>query len=122
MIFFFDRYTEHAEKLQDTMRRMGRTAEIMVMEENGFLPDGISSVYGYFLARQQGKKRTEKDLPAAFLNVPEPWEICITGSRGTICYDGCEKASVYFVSGAGRNGLQRIEWYREDGRVRRTDF
>lgn len=122
MIFFFDRYTEYAEKLQDTMRRMGRTAEIMVMEENGFLPDGISSVYGYFLARQQGKKRTEKDLPAAFLNVPEPWEICITGSRGTICYDGCEKASVYFVSGAGRNGLQRIEWYREDGRVRRTDF
>ena len=63
------------------MRRMGRTAEIVVMEENGFLPDGISSPYGYFRTRYHREIQAEKDLSAAFLNVPEPWEICITGSR-----------------------------------------
>ena len=104
------------------MRRMGRTAEIVVMEENGFLPDGISSPYGYFRTRYHREIQAEKDLSAAFLNVPEPWEICIAGSRGSIYQDGCGKASVYFVNEAEKNGLWRIEWYREDGRVWRTDF
>lgn len=122
MIFFFDRFTGHVKKLQDTMRCMGRTAKIVVMEENGSLPDGISSPYGCFSARHNREKQVEKDLAMVLLNVPEPWEICTTGNKGTIYYDGCEKASVSFRTQPEGTGLQKIEWYGDKGRICRTDY
>ena len=81
MIFFFDRYTEHVKNCRIPCGAWDGRRKSWLWKKNGFLPDGISSPYGYFRTRYHREIQAEKDLSAAFLNVPEPWEICINGQQ-----------------------------------------
>lgn len=70
---------------------------ISVLEDNGFLPEGITSPYEYFLARENGCSPEERDLFFNFIQVPEYWEIR-TGNRGGGIYDmGRKKADIYIT-------------------------
>ena len=55
MIILFDKYTDFTKKLQETMRQLERAVNIVVLEDNGFLPCGITSPYEYFTFRQNGE-------------------------------------------------------------------
>lgn len=70
---------------------------ISVLEDNGFLPEGITSPYEYFLARENGGIPEERELFFNFIQVPEYWEIR-TGNRGGGIYDmGRKKADIYIT-------------------------
>ena len=49
MVVFFDKYTDSIKKLQETMCYMDFDAKIVVLRDDGFLPEGILSPYDYFV-------------------------------------------------------------------------
>ena len=96
MLFFFDRYTENVVKLQETMRCLGQEIEIAVLQDNGFLPAGIGSPYEFFIYGNRREELVEKNLFYNFIDLPEFWEVRLTGWTGGIFDMGREKAKIYF--------------------------
>ncbi len=122
MIAFFDKYTENAGKLQETMRCMGEDAKIAVLSGEGFLPSGILSPYDFFSYGSRQEGFAEKDLFYNFIPLPEFWEVRLTGGTGGIFDMGCEKAKIYFREPAEKRNVQRVEWHMEDGWVYKIDY
>lgn len=122
MIFFFDKYTENVEKLRETMRCIGQDVKIAVLGDDGFLPSGILSPYEFFTYQGRQADFTKKDLFYNFIEIPEFWEVRLTGWTGGIFDMGCEKAKIYFREPAEKRNVQRVEWHMEDGWVYKIDY
>lgn len=122
MTILFDKFTDNAEKLQETLRQLGSNVKIVVMEDNGFLPSGISSPYEYFVLQQNEEMHKEKELFYDFLQIPEFWEIRMKGDKGGIYDMGCEKAIVYFTEPVEKRIVQRVEWHTENGWTYKIDY
>ena len=122
MLFFFDRYTENVVKLQETMRCLGQEIEIAVLQDNGFLPAGIGSPYEFFIYGNRREELVEKNLFYNFIDLPEFWEVRLTGWTGGIFDMGREKAKIYFKEPAEERNVQRVEWHMENGWVYKIDY
>ncbi|MCM1231928.1 MAG: accessory Sec system glycosyltransferase GtfB [Ruminococcus flavefaciens] len=123
MLVFFDRYTDNVKKVQETLRGLGREVKIAVLQDNGFLPSGVSSPYEFFAYRNREEELTEKDLFYNFIELPEFWEVRLTGwTLGGIFDMGREKAKIYFKEPAEKRNVQRVEWHMEDGWVYKIDY
>lgn len=121
MTIVFNKYTDYVGKLQKTIQRMGRNARIVVLEDNGFLPDQISSPYKYFVYEKNREALKEKELYYNFLEVPEFWEIRLSGMHGTVYDMSCKKADIYFTDPIEKKNVQRVEWCMESGWVYKID-
>ncbi len=122
MRFLFERNTEDTRQLQETMRCLGKEIEIVVLEDDGFLPSGASSPHEYFIAEQNGMVHAEKGLFYAIMEVPEFWEIRSKGELGAIYDMGVEKAVIYFTEPVEKRIVQRVEWHTEDGWIYKIDY
>ncbi len=107
MIIFSNKYTEDIEKLRVTIHCLGEEIDIVVFEDNAFLPKGVSSPYEYYISKQNCNEHAEKGLFYDSLVIPEYWEIRPNGAIAGIYYMGCERATVYFCEQrCGRSGWQ----------------
>lgn len=122
MIIVCDRYTEDTEKLREMMGDMDPDVKTVVLEDDGFLPEGIWSPCGQFLYGQGQEAMEEKELYYNFLEVPEFWEIRLVGQHGAIYDMGCKKADIYFSESSDRESVQRVEWCMENGWIYRIDY
>lgn len=123
MLAFFDRYTENVEKLRETMHCMGWEVKVAVLQDDGFLPAGISSPYEFFVYRNRGKELLEKDLFYNFIELPEFWEVRLSGwAMGGIFDMGIEKAKIYFREPIEKRNVQRVEWHMENGWIYKIDY
>lgn len=133
MIVFSDNYTEDVKKLHETMKYMEIDVKIVVLEDEGFLPDGISTPYEYYILKQNQEQHVERDLFYDSLEVPEYSAVCMNSATAGIYYMGRELATIYFYeqwqkSGADsiesekRQIVQRVEWHMEGGWTYRIDF
>lgn len=118
----FEKYTDNTKKLQETMRHLRNNVEIVVLEDNGFLPCGISSPYEYFALQQNCEPHDERKLFYNSLEVPEFWEIRMKGDKGGIYDMGCEKAIIYFTEPMEKRIVQRVEWHMESEWVYKIDY
>lgn len=122
MLIFFDRYTENVEKVRRTMEHMEQEVKMAVLQDNGFLPAGVSSPYEFFTYRNREEELTEKDLFYNFIDLPEFWEVRLNGWTGGVFDMGCEKAKIYFKEPAEARNVQRVEWHMENGWVYKIDY
>ena len=49
VILFFEKYSEKGRKLHESFKVAGCEYPVLVVEEDGFLPDGVESIYGFYL-------------------------------------------------------------------------
>ncbi len=122
MVVFSDRNTEYIRKMQETFDRIGLTVKIVVLEDDGFLPEGIGSPYAFFAYREHPGELEEKDLFYNFLELPLFWEVRLKEGRGAVFHMGVEKARICFKEPVQERNVLRVEWHMEDGWVYRTDF
>ena len=121
MVVFSDKKTEYIEKVQETFRAMGRKAEIIVLEDDGFLPEGTSSPYEFFAYKDHQGELAKKELFYNFLELPLFWEVRLIGDKGAVFDMGCEKARIYFKEPVENRNVLRVEWHTEDGWIYRVD-
>lgn len=123
MVVVFDKYTDNTEKLREMMRRGNLDAEIVVLEDDGFLPDRIQSPYEYFVYGQEQGALKERELFCDFLEVPDFWEIRSGDLTHGGIYDmSCKKADIYFTKPYEKKNVQRVEWCMDSGWVYRIDY
>ncbi len=122
MIVVFDKYTDNAKKLLEMMRHEDLNVKVVVLNDDGFLPDDVFSPYDYFVYGKNQEVLKEKDLFFDFLEVPEFWEIRAVGVYGGIFDMGCKKADIYFTDPIEKRNVKRVEWCMESGWKYKIDY
>lgn len=123
MVVVFDKYTDSTETLLEMLKCMEAEAEIVILRDNGFLPEDVRSLYEYFVYGQNQEALEERELFCNFLEVPEFWEIRSGDMTHGGIYDmGCKKGDIYFANPYEKKNVQRVEWCMENGWVYKIDY
>ena len=122
MVLLFDSYSQDSQNLYTSFRRAGYECPAAVIEDDGFLPEGVTSVYGFFLGNFQGEKGVP-GKPRYFnqIPVPEYWEISGNNSLGKVHDLSRERARIFYAEPKHRRLVKVVDWYDERGVVRASD-
>lgn len=114
MLNVFDTYSRESQDLLHSMQESGFTHPTVVLEPNGFLPDGVESPFLYFLGQPKGEKRGRyfNEVP-----VPDFWEISGDNSSGKVNYYGQEKARIAYHATSYKRIVESVEWLDDKGQV-----
>lgn len=121
-LLLFDNYGQGSRSLHESLKMAGYDCPAVVIEDDGFLPDGVISVYGFFL----GDFKTvlgAKTRPKYFneITVPEYWEISGTNSNGKVQDLYKERAKIFYAEPKHKRLVRIVDWYDERGVVRFSD-
>ena len=128
IVLLMDRFDNGSRDLFDSMAAAmpgGLTA--VVIEDDGFLPDGVTGVFEYFMEEAGGEDASQGDdhggRPLFFDRVPVPdyWEISGTNERGTIRDKDLERAAIFYAKPRHRRLVKAVDWKDPSGTVRFTE-
>ena len=121
-VLFFDSYSLDSKKLHTSFQLAGKDYPVVVIEDDGFLPDGVTSVYGYFLGEfKKGENIPGKPRYFNQITVPEYWEISATNSMGKVHDLNKERARIFYTEPKHKRLVKIVDWYDENGVVRSSD-
>ena len=122
IVLLLDDYSTDSENLRESFRQAGLHLPVVVIEDDGFLPEDVISVYGFFLGAFQGapgvpgRPRYFNQIP-----VPEYWEISGTNSMGRIQDLYRERGRIFYTQPLHRRLVKVVDWYDENHVVRSSD-
>ena len=116
MIQLFDVYNQESQDLHYSLTAAGLSDLTVVIEPDGFLPDGVVSPFTYYLGYDRGK-------PLYFNQVPVPafWEIAGNNQFGTVNDLNQERAVIHFADGLQARLVKKVEWKTPAGRIFQVD-
>lgn len=84
-ILLFDHYGQDSQALHMSFKLAGFDCPAVVIDDDGFLPEDVMSVYGFFLGNFK-EVLGDSARPKYFneIQVPEYWEISGTNSNGKV--------------------------------------
>lgn len=119
VVLLFDTYSVESQNLYQSFQNIGAKVYAAVIEDDGFLPDGIVSVYGYFLgdfsksSKALGEPRYFNDL-----EIPELWEIESSNASGKVMNYNKERARIFYAEPTNKRLIKLVDWLDENGVVR----
>lgn len=121
-ILLMDYYDSEGKKLYASIRQSGLDWDAAVIEEDGFLPEGLQSVYGFFLGDFAASDNNPgKPLYFNQIKVPEYWEISGTNTVGKVQNLDKERAQIYYAEPKHKRLVKAVDWLDENGLVRSSD-
>lgn len=122
IVLLFDFYHPDSQKLHRSFQLAGYEYPAVVIEDNGFLPKGVDSVYGSFLGDFQMSDRG-LGRPRYFneVVVPDYWEIVGTGQNAKIMDMGKERGRIFYTKPSHKRLVCEVDWLDEQGIVRSAD-
>ena len=111
-ILLFDHYGADSENLYTSFELAGFHFPAAVIEDNGFLPENVISVYGYFLGDFK-KALGDKARPKYFnqIKVPEYWEISGNNNTGSVHDLYKERAKIFYTEPLHKRRVKIVDWY-----------
>lgn len=121
-MILFDSYLEDGRKLLESLRKIGVDCPAAAIDDDGFLPDGVESVYGSFLGEYE-KSEEIPGRPRYFneVKVPDYWEISGNNSSGQIHDLYRLRGKIFYTEPAHKRLVKVVDWYDERGTVRSCD-
>ena len=116
MIQLFDVYNQESQDLHYSLTAAGLSDLAVVIEPDGFLPDGVVSPFTYYLGYDSGKPLYFNQVP-----VPDFWEIVGNNQFGTINDLNQERAVIHFADGLQARLVTKVEWKTPAGRIFQVD-
>ena len=116
MIQLFDVYNQESQDLHYSLTAAGLSDLAVVIEPDGFLPDGVVSPFTYYLGYDGGKPLYFNQVP-----VPDFWEIAGNNQFGTINDLNQERAVIHFADGLQARLVKKVEWKTPAGRIFQVD-
>ena len=121
-VLLLDNYGEDSEMLHQSFRRAGFTGSVIVIEDNGFFPKDVISVYQYFCGDfQQSEKVTGKPRFFNQINVPDYWEVSGNNSSGKVHDLHHERGHIFYAEPKHKRLVRVVDWMDEKGTVRVSD-
>lgn len=122
VVLLFENYSSDSEKLHTSFKLAGKNYPVVVIEEDGFLPDDVISVFGYFLGEfKEGKNIPGKPRYFNQIKVPAYWEISGTNSSGKIHNLNKERGRIYYTEPRHKRLVRVVDWCDDRGVVRSSD-
>ena len=90
----FDAYHIESKNLHNSFVTAGIPCNVVVINDDGFLPEGVDSMYEYFLG---GFKKKGKSKYFNEIDVPDFWEISSTNNSGEIHDLNKLRARMFFM-------------------------
>lgn len=113
----FDQFTQESRNLYESFLNAGADFTAAVIEDDGFLPDGVQSVYGYFCEQSQtGKKGTPKYFNQ--IRIPEYWRIESSNTSGKVMDKTKERARIFYTKPTHKRLVKIVDWLDDSGKVR----
>lgn len=122
ILLLLDSFSDAAEKLYHSFRMADYSFTTVVLEENGFLPEGVVSLFGYFLG-DFSKSASALGKPLYFNQVPVPefWQISGTYRQGEIRDKSHKRGRIFYAKPENKRLVQKVEWLDENGTCRSID-
>ena len=122
IVLLFDNYGEDSKKLHTSFLLAGKKCPVFVIEEDGFLPEGVTSIFSYFL----GDFANAKEIPGRpryfnQITVPEYWEISGNNTSGQVHNLNKERARIFYAEPKHKRLVKVVDWYDDRGVVRSSD-
>ncbi len=121
-VLLLDNYGEDSRMLHQAFKASGFGGKVVVIEDSGFLPDDVISLYRYFCGTMKGKKGVPgKARYFNQINIPDYWEIEATNTSGKIMNLYQQRGSIFYAEPAHKRLVSFVDWRDEHGVVRSTD-
>jgi len=122
IVLLFDNYGDASKKLHTSFLLAGKKYPVFVIEEDGFLPEGVTSIWSYFL----GDFSTAENVPGKpryfnQITVPEYWEISGNNSSARVHELNRERARIFYAEPKHKRLVKVVDWYDDRGVVRSSD-
>lgn len=120
IILLLDNYSTESRDLHMSFRTAGYDSAVAVIEDNGFLPDDVMSVYGFFLG---DFKKAGPGRPKYFneITVPDYWAVSGTNNSGKVHDLYRERGRIFYAEPLHRRLVKVVDWCDEKGTVRSSD-
>lgn len=122
VVLLFDYYGQGSRDLHTSFKQAGYDFPAVVIEEDGFLPEDVTSVFGFFLgdfAKQEGISGKPRYFNQ--ITVPEYWEISGNNSSGKVNDLYRERGRIFYADPAHKRLVKTVDWLDERGAVRSSD-
>lgn len=119
MINLFERFDLNARTLYDTLRLSNHNATTIVMEDDGFLPEGIVTPYQFFSNYRIPKQ--SKPLYFNEVDVPRFWEIEGNNDIAWVKDMGVKRAKINYRPNLKPRIVSHVDWYDGEGRLQYVD-
>lgn len=118
VMLLFDSFNLYSQDLYHSFQTAGYEYPAVVIEDDGFLPDGIMSVFGYFLGDYKDSQ-TCPGRPLFFneVTVPAYWEITSSNQYGQIMNKSKERGRIFYTEPTHLRLVKEVDWLSEKGTV-----
>lgn len=118
MINLIDHYNQASWDLHYSLVRAGYDNVTIALQDDGFLPDDVTSPYLYYtgFAQEKGQSLYFNQVP-----VPDYWEIRGDNSQGEIFDYETKRGHIHYAEPKHRRLIKAVDWYDQQGRHRITD-
>ncbi len=121
-VLLLDNYGEDSEMLHQSFRGAGFTGPVIVIEDDGFFPEDVISVYQYFCGDfKQSDKIPGKPRYFNQINIPDYWEINANNSSGKVFDLHHERGHIFYAEPKHKRLVRVVDWMDEKGVVRASD-
>ncbi|MCI8635619.1 MAG: accessory Sec system glycosylation chaperone GtfB [Eubacterium sp.] len=121
-VLLLNNYGEYSQMLHQSFRRGGFTGPVIVIEDDGFFPEDVISLYQYFCGDFQ--KNGKKPGKARYFNqidIPDYWEITGSNSGGKVHNLHRERGRIFYAEPKHKRLVRVVDWLDEKGIVRSSD-
>lgn len=122
VVLLLDNYGEESGMLHQSFRRAGFTGPVIVIEDDGFFPEDVISVYQYFCGdftesdKVPGKARYFNQI-----NVPDYWVVSGNNSNGKVHDRSNERGRIFYAEPKHKRLVRVVDWLDEKEKVRVSD-
>ena len=117
-VLLLDWFGEESAMLYQSLTAAGFAGLTLVMEDDGFLPEGVISVSRYFC---QGLDRPGRPRYFNQIELPDYWEITANNSQGSVFDLNHERARIHYAEPKYKRLVASVEWLDAHGTVRMQD-
>ncbi|HEM2735327.1 TPA: accessory Sec system glycosylation chaperone GtfB [Streptococcus suis] len=118
MILLFDYFHTASQDLYYSLKQAGLTGSTIAINDDGFLPEGVTSVYSYYCQMEAGHGKT---LYFNQIKVPPFWEITGTNGEGEIWEYSEKRAKIFYAEPKHLRHVKNVDWMDKNEKVRFTD-
>lgn len=122
VVLLLNYYSSDSRNLYESFRKAGYGCRAVVIEDDGFLPEDVMSVYGFFLGNFKGE-RGIPGKPRYFneIRVPRHWEISGNNTVGEIRDLHRVRGKIFYTEPSHKRLVKIVDWYDENKIPRSSD-
>lgn len=121
-VLLLDNYGEDGDMLRQSFRSAGFTGPVIVIEDDGFYPEDVLSLYQYFCGDfRNGNPEPGRARYFNQIDVPDYWEISGSATNGKVSDLHRERGRIFYAEPKHKRLVRVVDWMDDRGTVRFSD-